>query len=86
MDKLKIRSQAQCALQRFAWFDSLHPCQLFFSHVETGLPGLNQYSAADKVSCLRKQHSEIASGECLKEYVSLLGGIEYLLFYKWMIQ
>ena len=27
----------------FVWFDSLHPSQQFFSHLEMGLPGLNQY-------------------------------------------
>ena len=27
----------------FVCFDSLHPSQQFFSHVETGLPGLKQY-------------------------------------------
>ena len=27
----------------FVCFDSLHPCQQFFSHVGTGLSGLNQY-------------------------------------------
>ena len=31
--------------------DFLHPSQQFFSHVMTVLPGLNQYKAADKVSC-----------------------------------
>ena len=33
----------------------------FVSHVGTGLPGLNQYLAEDKVSCSRTQHN--ASGE-----------------------
>ena len=32
----------------FVCFDSLLPSQQLFSHVGTGLPGLNQYSAADK--------------------------------------
>ena len=27
----------------FVYFDSLRPSQYFFSHVGTGLPGLNQY-------------------------------------------
>ena len=27
----------------FVCFESLHPSQQFFSYVETGLPGLNQY-------------------------------------------
>ena len=27
----------------FVCFDSLHPSQEFFSHVEQGLPKLNQY-------------------------------------------
>ena len=35
-----------CSL--IAWFDSLRPSQQFFSHVRTGLSGLNQYKAADK--------------------------------------
>ena len=35
------------------WFDSLRPSQQFFSHVGTGLPGLNQYQAEDNVSCSR---------------------------------
>ena len=30
-------------LNLFFWFDSLCPSQQFFSHVRTGLPGLNQY-------------------------------------------
>ena len=35
----------------FVWFNSLHPSQQFFSHMRMGLPVLNQYKAADKVSC-----------------------------------
>ena len=27
----------------FVWFDYLHPSRKIFSHVGTGLPGLNQY-------------------------------------------
>ena len=34
-----------------------------FSHVVMGLPGLNQYKTADKVSCSRTQHSESAGSE-----------------------
>ena len=34
-----------------------------FSHVRTGLPELNQYSAGDKVSCSSTQHSDSAGGE-----------------------
>ena len=34
-------------------FDFLHPSQQFFSRLRTVLPGLNQYKAADKVSCAR---------------------------------
>ena len=30
-------------LAEFVCFDSLHPSQQFFSHVRTGLSGLNQY-------------------------------------------
>ena len=37
---------------------SLGPSQQFFSHVRTDLPELNQYLAADKVSCSRTQHSD----------------------------
>ena len=47
----------------FVWFDSLCPSLQFFSHVGMGLPGLNQYKAADKVSCSRTQHSDSAGGE-----------------------
>ena len=49
----------------FVCFDALRPSQQFCSNVRTisGLPGLNQYYAADKVSCSRIQHSDIASGE-----------------------
>ena len=37
------------------WFDSsLYLSQQFFSHVEAGLSGLNQYKAVDTVSCSRK--------------------------------
>ena len=39
-------------LRKFCSFDSLSCSQQFFSHVGTGLPGLNQ--AADKVSCSRE--------------------------------
>ena len=45
----------------FVRFDSLHSSQHFFSHVRTGLSGLNQYKAEDKMSCSRTQCS--ASGE-----------------------
>ena len=47
----------------FVWFGALCLDQQFFSHVWTiaCLPGLNQYQAADKVSCSRTQHSD--SGE-----------------------
>ena len=46
------------------WFVcSLRPNQQFFSHVGMGLPGLNQYKEADKVSCSRTQHSDSAGGE-----------------------
>ena len=44
----------------FVWFDYFCPSQQYFSHVGTGLPGLNQHSAADKVSCSRVQHSAYA--------------------------
>ena len=37
----------------FLWVDSLLPSQQFFSHVRTGLHGLNQYWAEDKVTCSR---------------------------------
>ena len=43
----------------FVCSDSLHPSQQFFTYVETGLPGLNQYLAEDKVSCSRTQHSAL---------------------------
>ena len=39
------------------WFDSLRPCQQFFSYIRTGLPGLNQYLARINVSCSRTQRS-----------------------------
>ena len=45
------------------WFDSFCPDQQLFSHVGMGLPGLNQYLAADKVSCSRTQHSNSTSSE-----------------------
>ena len=42
----------------FVCVDALHPSQKYFSHVETisSLPGLNQYSAEDKVHCSWAQH------------------------------
>ena len=43
----------------FDWFDSLRPSQQLFSHVRTGLPGLNQ----DKMSCSKTQHSDSAFSE-----------------------
>ena len=47
------------------WLNSLCLSQQSFSPVGTGLPGLNQYQAADtsKVSCSRTQHSNSAGGE-----------------------
>ena len=45
------------------FFYSLGPSQQFFRQVWTGLPGLNQYLAVDKVSCSRKQKSDSAGGE-----------------------
>ena len=50
----------------FVWFDSLcklRPSQQFFSHVRIGLPGSNQYKAADKVSWSRTKHCDSTSGE-----------------------
>ena len=44
-------------------FDSSCPSQQFFSHVGAGLPGLNKFLAANKVSCSRTQHSDSTSGE-----------------------
>ena len=38
-----------------AWLESLHPSKQFFSHVGTGLPGLNQYYV-----CSRTEHSDSA--------------------------
>ena len=46
----------------FVCFDSLRPSQQFFSHVGTGLPGLNQYLAAAEGPCLRTQHSDSTGG------------------------
>ena len=54
---------------KFVLFEVLHPStamamlRQFFSHVRMGLPGLNQYQAADKVSCAKTQHSDSANGE-----------------------
>ena len=55
-----------CNIQRFnvifclfLCVDSLRSSQQFFSHFGTGLPGLNQYKAEDKVSCPRRQHSAL---------------------------
>ena len=45
----------------YLWFDSL--CQQFFSHVGTGLPGLNQCLAGGEVPCSRTQHSDSAGRE-----------------------
>ena len=39
----------------FICFDSLHPSQQVFSHVRTGLPGLNQY----KVEYLAQGHNPV---------------------------
>ena len=46
-------------------FDALHPSQQFFSHVRmiSCLPVLNQYKAADKVSCSRTQRSDSTGSE-----------------------
>ena len=41
---------------KFVLFD-LIPSQQFFSHVRTGLPGLNQYLAEDK--CLAQGHNAV---------------------------
>ena len=37
------QSISELVFYGFACFDSLHPSQLFFSHIRMGLPGLNQY-------------------------------------------
>ena len=37
----------------------LHPSQQYFSHILIDLPGLNQYKAEDKVSCLRTEGSTV---------------------------
>ena len=51
--KLDIRvKQNDCVC-----FDSYHPSQQFFSHVGTGLPGLNQHLAADK--CIAQGHNTV---------------------------
>ena len=42
----------------FVWFDYLRPIQLFFSYVQTGLPGLNQYWALINVPCSGTQCSD----------------------------
>ena len=47
----------------FVWFDASCPGQQFFSHVVKGLPGLNQFYAADKVSFSRTQYIDFPSGE-----------------------
>ena len=41
----------------FVCFDSKRSSHECFSHVGTGIPGMNQYLADDKVSCSRKQRS-----------------------------
>ena len=43
--------------------DSLCASQQFFSHVGMAVPGLNQNKAADKVSCSRTQHRDLAGIE-----------------------
>ena len=40
----------------FVSIDSLHPNQLFFSHVGTGLPVLNP-STKQKIKCLAQGHN-----------------------------
>ena len=47
----------------FVWFDYVQ--LTIFGHVGMGLPVLNQYKAADKVSCSWTQHSDTAGGEAL---------------------
>ena len=59
------------------YFNSLHPSEQFFSHVGLGLPGLNQYKAADKVFCSLTQHSNLA-GACFLFVCPFLAGCEYL--------
>ena len=39
-------------------FDSLHPSQQFFSHVGTGLPGLN-LSTKLRIKCLAQGHKAV---------------------------
>ena len=52
-------------IAKFFCFDALRPYQQFFSHTRmiSCLQGLNQYKAADKVSCSRTQLSDSTSGE-----------------------
>ena len=54
--KVSTRVQTVCK-GLFVRFDSLCLSQRFLSHVEMGLPGLNQYYAEDQGSCSRTQHS-----------------------------
>ena len=56
----------------FVCFDSLHPSQQFFIHVRTSLPVMNQYRAADKVSCSKTQHSDSTGGEAQTSNPSIL--------------
>ena len=70
----KYHSQWTCFM---AYFDSLQWLMVIFcffvlilyvpvnifNHLRTGLPGLNQYYASDKVSCSRTQHNDSTGSE-----------------------
>ena len=58
-----IRDCIMFCLFGLIWVDPLRPGQHFFSHVRTGLPGLDQYYAADEVSYSRTQHSDPTGDE-----------------------
>ena len=58
-DQLGRFCSSQCVC-----YDALHPSQQF-SVMLGWFPGLNQYSAMDKVSCSRAHYSDSAGGEFL---------------------
>ena len=71
---LNFRSQNQLSSEVPVCVDSLHLSQQFFSHAGTGLPGLNQYYAVDKMSRSRTQHSDFPG---IREFIKC---VKYYLF------
>ena len=67
-----INLNINTVLSLYFVFDFLYPSQQFFNHIETGLSGLNQYYAEDKVSYSRTQCSAYGKARTCNPLISIL--------------